>query len=104
MRAIFLYGVNLMPKKRANYAVYYPRSQFDLGQRFFFFTSLFDKPHPHGRNQKSGEDLASEVAEVLAGNTLGGQNLNEIMEGGTIINQAMNFLKNTIEQERRNEQ
>lgn len=93
-----------MPKKRANYAVYYPRSQFDLGQRFFFFTSLFDKPHPHGRNQKSGADLASEVVEVLAGDTLGGQNLTEIMEGGTIINQAMNFLKNTIEQERKNEQ
>ena len=93
-----------MPKKRANYAVYYPRSQFDLGQRFFFFTSLFDKPHPHGRNQKSGEDLASEVVNVLGGDTLGGQNLSEIMEGGTIINQAMNFLKNTIEQERKNEQ
>ena len=82
-----------------NYGINYPYESFNIGQRFFFFSSLRDKTSlENSTNNKSGADLASEVSAALA---KGISNISQSdSKGATLIIQVLNFLQNTINYER----
>lgn len=91
-----------MPKPtRKYYNVHYPYLNVNTWQRFFFFNSLENKTNTTGAGY-SGQRLAYTVTDLIKGG------LNQLTEkkeenGLTIIDNAMNYLKQTIDYERKQE-
>lgn len=85
------------------YGVWYPTESFHVGQRFFFFNSLYNATsNINSANKKSGADLAQEVAGSLSkGKIFNPKNKDE--EGLKIIQSILDFLQRTIEYERNQE-
>lgn len=98
MRVFLLCGENMA--KLGNYGVFYPYKYFNPGQRFFFFNSLINKSSGRGR---TGSNLAEEVTEYLYGENLNNLTTVKNNEGYTLMEQSMNFLKQIIEREKKQE-
>lgn len=82
-----------------NYGINYPYESFNMGQKFFFFSSLRDKTSlENSTNNKNGADLANEVSGALS------QGMSDISQeseqGAILITQVLDFLQKIIEYER----
>lgn len=80
-----------------NFKVFFPNEEVNVNQRFFFFNSLKNK------NNDETPQLVNQVLGILnTGESLFNQSDND-SEGLTLIEQALAFLKNTINFERAQE-
>lgn len=78
---------------KQHYGVYFPHSSIDIGQRFFFFNSLLNKPEAN--------ELTSSVISIISKTTDLLNDKNE--EGLSIVDEALDFLKQMTEYSRQQE-
>lgn len=77
-------------KNTKNFGVFFPDDRIDVGKRYFFFSSLTD-------------DIYDQVYNVINQGMIDNFTNKTNNDGETIMKQAMNFLKQTIDYERNQE-
>lgn len=84
------------------YSVFFPNQQVSVKQRYFFFNSLLNKTESKGR-QYPGQELSKRFYDVLNKGTRDELEIKKDKTGLTIMQQALNFLKETIQYEQKQE-